>query len=251
MPLFDSRNLKIILVVFLCLPFVFSSCASTTSSKSGDRSKSGNNFSQTKGSYHTVSKGETLWRISKIYNVPVQVLQEVNRLSGNVIQIGDKLLIPVIVGASQVAMGAGSAAVGVGITAARMFTPRLTGANQFMWPVRGSVMTRFGEVRDDVRTKGIDIATQVNEPVKASRAGRVSFVSDSVKGYGKMIIVDHSQGYQTVYAYNSQNLVKKGQRVRQGDVIANAGVSSRTRQPALHFEIRRNHQPLNPQSLLK
>jgi lipoprotein YgeR len=251
MSLFDSKNLKIILAIFLCLPFVFSSCASTTPSKSGGGSGPVKNYSHTKGSYHTVSKGETLWRISKIYNVPVQVIQEVNRLSGNAIKIGDELLIPAVVGASQVAIGATGAAVGVGVTTARMFTPRLTGSNQFMWPVRGSVMTRFGEVRDDVKTKGIDIATQVNEPIKASRAGRVSFVSESVKGYGKMIIVDHSQGYQTVYAYNSQNLVRKGQSVRQGDVIANAGVSSRTQRPALHFEIRKNHQPLNPQSLLK
>jgi len=250
MSLFKTTTFRIAVAVSLLAPVFLSSCAAPSTRPVAGRTQTLNDFSQTQGDTHMVRKGETLWRISKIYDVPVDILKGVNRISGDAIKIGDQLLIPMVIGAGQIAVGAGQSALGAARAAPQIFIPSPVGPGRFMWPVRGSIMTRFDVVRDGVHTKGIDISTQMKEPILASRAGRVSFVSESVKGYGKMIIVDHSQAYQTVYAYNETNLVRKGQRVRQGDVIAKAGVSTRTRQPALHFEIRRHHQPLNPEPLL-
>jgi murein DD-endopeptidase MepM/ murein hydrolase activator NlpD len=148
----------------------------------------------------------------------------------------------------------GSVAVEAGkITADTLYPPniaRRTFGIRFSRPVSGRITTRFGEVSDGVKSKGIDIETQMNVPVRASKEGRVSFVSESVKGYGKMIIIDHAGGYQTVYAFNSRNLVTKGQKVKQKEVIAHAGTSARTQRPGLHFEIRKDHEPLNPEAFL-
>lgn len=193
---------------------------------------------------HTVQRGETLWRISQLYNVPVDLLRVTNKIAGTAINVGDKLVIPAAIGVGSAVGTAGEMAV---TTIYPSSTPK---KGSFIWPARGSIVTRFGATVDNVRTKGIEIATEQDAPIFASQSGRVSFVSDSVKGYGKMIIIDHSSSYQTVYAYNSANLATKGQRVNRGDTIARAGVSGRTQRPCLHFEIRRNHQPLNPESIL-
>jgi murein DD-endopeptidase MepM/ murein hydrolase activator NlpD len=195
------------------------------------------------GVTHTVEKGETLWRISQLYNVPVAVITEVNHLTGQTIRAGERLFIPF-----------GSLAAGTvgyaGRTTSQILFPGVS-SRAFLRPVEGRVVTRFGDIRGDVMTKGIEILTTENAPVIASKEGTVSFESDSVKGYGRMIIIDHAGGYQTVYAFNSNNLVAKGERVRAGARIASAGTSGRTKDPMLHFEIRRNHEPVDPESLLR
>jgi len=205
------------------------------------------------GVYHTVQNGETLWRISKIYNVPVDVIKQANRLVSDTVNAGNRLFIPAVTGIGVLADATVAQAGRVLVPASS--TPVATcpggcGGN-FLWPVRGRVLTRFGVTVNDVTTKGIDIASALNQPVAASKSGTVSFVSESVKGYGKMIIIDHSNSFQTVYAYNNQILVTKGQRVAQGQKIAESGISSRDQQPSLHFEIRRAHEPINPEPLLR
>ena len=82
--------------------------------------------------------------------------------------------------------------------------------------------------------------------VAASRGGKISFVDENMKGFGKTIIIDHDDGYSTVYAYNSQILVRVDQEVEKGTVIAKAGQSGRAASPRLHFEIRKKHEPQNP-----
>lgn len=241
---------KYLIVGWIVVAFFFSSCASTSSkskSESALKTQSNTSYDHSKGSYHTVRKGETLWRISNIYNVPVEVIKEVNNIVGSSIKIGEQLFIPVA------AIGSVAAQAGR-ITAKTLYPPNISNklfGSGFIWPVQGRVVTRFGAVQDNVRSKGIDIETALDQPVRASRNGRVSFVSESVKGYGKMIIVDHSYSFQTVYANNSKNLVREGQRVKQGDIIARTGISSRNQKPGLHFEIRKKHEPLNPEPLLR
>ncbi len=88
------------------------------------------------------------------------------------------------------------------------------------------------------------------EAVRAAREGVVSFVSDSVKGYGHLIILDHDDAYQSVYAYNLRNLVVQGQRVKRNQVIAFVGANARAGKPSLHFEIRRQGAPLDPERFL-
>jgi lipoprotein YgeR len=244
-----SYYYRILIIGWVSVAIFFSACASTppkTSSSASSQSEVA--YDKSKGTYHIVQKGETLWRISKIYNVPVEVIKEVNNVIATTIQAGERLFIPAAIAMGSVAIEAGR------MTAQTIYPPNISKKyfkSGFVWPIEGRIVTRFGTIQDNVRSKGIDIETGLDQPIRASQNGRVSFVSESVKGYGKMIIVDHSYSFQTVYAYNSKNLVKNGQRVKQGDTIARTGISSRTQKPGLHFEIRKNHDPLNPEGLLR
>lgn len=116
----------------------------------------------------------------------------------------------------------------------------------FAWPVNGSVAIAYGATTGRVINKGIDIRAGEGSAVRASRAGRVVYCDSHFRGFGKTIILDHGDGYQTVYAYNSDILVKLGDAVKRNDVIAKAGRTGRTKEPMLHFEIRYDGKPQNP-----
>lgn len=179
------------------------------------------------GLYHKVRRGETLWRISKTYGVDLQSVARANRLPDKQKIYTDQLLF--IPQEEKVVDYAES-----------------TKESSFIWPVKGKVLSFYGSHKDGVKNKGIDIKARHGEAVIASRSGKVSFSDENMKGFGKTIIIDHADAYSTVYAYNSQILVKVGQYVRQGTVIAKAGQSGRAPSARLHFEIRKQHKSQNP-----
>ena len=121
----------------------------------------------------------------------------------------------------------------------------------FDWPLTGQVLSRFGERKGDIMNKGMDIQAPFGTLIRSVQDGEVSFVSDELKGFGKVIIVDHPGGFQTVYAHNSKNLVKVGETVKQNDIIAHVGSSGYALKPFLHFEIRKNHHAVDPLELLR
>jgi murein DD-endopeptidase MepM/ murein hydrolase activator NlpD len=120
----------------------------------------------------------------------------------------------------------------------------------FIHPVEGRITSGFG-VRKDPFTekhkfhKGIDIACSIGTPVVASAEGTVVFAG-SKKGYGKTIIVEHRNGYRTLYGHLSAYSVKAGAKVKQGQKIALSGMTGRATGPHLHFEVRRQGQPERP-----
>lgn len=180
--------------------------------------------------YHTVRKGDTLWSISKMYDVDLDTLANANSIKDNgSIDKGQVLIIP----SSQ---------------AARPKKADYYSAKKasFSWPVKGAIVSRFGEKVDTAINKGIDIGAPEGRPVTASRAGRVVYCDSYLKGFGQTVIIDHLDGYQTVYSYNSEILVKVGDTVRQKETIAKVGQSGRAKQPMLHFEIRRDGEPQDP-----
>ena len=122
----------------------------------------------------------------------------------------------------------------------------------FIWPVRGRVITSFGQTRNSIINKGLNIAPSGSSEVVASRSGRVVFYTPNFKGYGKTIIIDHGDGFSTVYSRNSEVLVKPGEDVPRGMAIARLGVlGSRGSETYLHFEIRKGHSPQNPNFYLQ
>jgi len=184
------------------------------------------------GFYHEVSRGETLWGISKEYNVSLRNIVAANRIpNASKIEVGQLILIP---GMKKSAARAVSTA------------PKSTKYENFAWPVKGTVVSYFGSTVNMVKNKGIDIRASEGKSVGAARSGKVSFVSEGMKGYGKIIIIDHSGNLQTVYAHNRDNLVRVGQNVSRGDKIATVGKTGRADYPTLHFEIRKAHEPQNP-----
>jgi len=178
---------------------------------------------------HTVKQGETLWGISKTYGVDLDALVKANSISdGRTIEKGQVLIIP---GAAKTK---------------KTFNYAPANRDKFTWPVKGSVLSQFGTKIDNGINKGIDIRAAEGTGVKASRGGKVVYCDSHMKGFGKTVIVDHFDNFQTVYSYNSDILVKVGDMVRQNDIIAKVGSSGRAKEPALHFEIRKDGQSQNP-----
>ncbi|MBS3959817.1 MAG: M23 family metallopeptidase [Xanthomonadaceae bacterium] len=97
---------------------------------------------------------------------------------------------------------------------------------------------------------GVDFDANIGDPVRAAAAGIVSF-SGWKPGYGHTVVVDHGDGYQTLYAHNQKNLVAEGELVRAGQQIAKVGSSGRSTGSHLHFEVHVNGRPVNPMAYLE
>lgn len=121
---------------------------------------------------------------------------------------------------------------------------QLQGAN-FIWPInRIDVSSNYGWRKGRLHA-GIDLRAPRGTPIYASAAGRVKF-SGYNRGYGHIIVIDHGRGIETAYAHNSRNMVKKGQQVKQGAVVATVGRSGNATGYHVHFEFRRHGQAVNP-----
>jgi lipoprotein NlpD len=130
--------------------------------------------------------------------------------------------------------------------AAKPESPRVESARpadeiNWIWPVPGKVLDTF----DASRNKGIDVAGKVGEPVMAASDGKVVYSGTGLRGYGNLVIVKHSETFLSAYAHNSKLLVNQGDPVKRGQKIAELG-SSDADKPKLHFEIRREGQPVDP-----
>jgi len=127
--------------------------------------------------------------------------------------------------------------------------PRTLAYGEFIMPSRGTISSRFGQRWSSQHT-GVDIAVPRGTPNKAADGGMVTFVGWS-GGYGKLVIIDHENGYTTYYAHNDTITVKKGQRVARGETIGTAGTTGKATGPHLHFEVRKNGVPVNPLDYVK
>lgn len=116
------------------------------------------------------------------------------------------------------------------------------------YPSRGRIGSFFGR-RWGRYHDGIDIEGSYGDPIKATAGGIVT-LSGWKKGYGYCVIIDHLNGYSTVYGHNSKNLVKVGDKVKKGDIIANLGATGHATGPHLHYEVRKNNIPINPTNYL-
>jgi len=185
-------------------------------------------FSKTKrkGVYHKVKKGETLWRIAEIYNVPIKDIIRTNNIpKAAKIEKNQLVFIP---GAD---------------TVKEIFLDVDKAQNEFIWPIKGKVIRYFHHRQEGRANKGIDIRAQEGDMVKAARTGRVVF-ADYLSGYGYTVILDHLDGLYSVYAKNSKLLVKLGELVLRNRNIAQVGRSSNL--AYLHFQIRKKSIEDNP-----
>ena len=121
----------------------------------------------------------------------------------------------------------------------------------FHWPVQGRIIASFGSLLDGGRNDGINLAVPEGTPVEAAENGIVSYAGNELKGYGNLVLIRHSNGYFTVYAHAKELLVKDGDEIKRGQVIAHSGQTGNVNAPQLHFEVRKDATPLDPMRFLK
>lgn len=117
---------------------------------------------------------------------------------------------------------------------------------KFRWPVKGPVLAGFGKRPDGSQNDGVDLSVPVGTDVHAAAAGTIAYAGSELKGYGNLILVRHDNGWVSAYAHASEMLVKRGDAVTRGQVIAKSGQSGTAGQPQLHFELRQGSKPVDP-----
>ncbi len=121
-----------------------------------------------------------------------------------------------------------------------------TTSGRFRWPVRGRIISKFGIKRDGARNDGINLSVPAGTEVRAADSGVVAYAGNELKGYGNLVLIRHKDKWVTAYAHNSRILVRRGQRIKRGQIISRAGKTGSVSQPQLHFELRRGDKPVNP-----
>lgn len=208
---------------------------------------------------HVVQRGENLYRIGLRYNIPFQQLASHNGIRAPYeLEVGQSIQLPY--GAAVASSGA-SSAVSAPSTPYRSPPPAqstLPAAQQvtnaavsFDWPIRGTVLSGFGRKPDGSRNDGINIEARAGAEVRAAAPGQVVYAGSELAGYGQLILLRHEGGFVTAYAHNSQLLVREGDQVTRGQVIASAGSSGTVEIAQVHFEIRRGVNPEDPMRYLR
>jgi murein DD-endopeptidase MepM/ murein hydrolase activator NlpD len=119
---------------------------------------------------------------------------------------------------------------------------------EFRWPAKGRVISGFGSKNGN--GDGIAIAVPEGTPVKAAEGGTVAYAGEELKGYGKLVLVRHDNGYVSAYAHNGELNVKRGEKVSRGQLIAKSGSTGNVTSPQLHFELRKGSTPVDPTKFL-
>jgi len=211
-------------------------------------------------SVHIVNRGDTLMSIARRNHVPVGELARANNLDQSAkLSLGMKLTVP---GSKSAAGGPPQAARLAQATSnvaeekpvveqASIKPNEATGAlPTFRWPVRGKVITSYGAKTNGKSNDGINLAVPEGTPVKAAEDGVVAYSGNELKGYGNLVLVRHSNGYVTAYAHASELMVKRGDTIKRGQIIAKSGQSGEVGSPQLHFEIRKGSSPVDPLQFL-
>ncbi len=205
---------------------------------------------------HTIKPGDTLYSISRATGVSVSKIAQVNRLRAPyTLSVGDTLRVPGATAAPRAAALAYDTAANVAdLTQNVSYAAPARPAEKvsiFAWPVKGAVIGKYGAGELGRRNDGVNIAAPVGTPVRAAADGEVVYRGSELEGYGNLLLIKHNDGYVTAYAHNDVMLVRKGQRVRQGQVVAKVGQTGSAPEPQLHFEIRQNLKSIDPLAFLQ
>ncbi len=201
-----------------------------------------------KGTIHYINQERHLNYIAYQYQIPGFILAYVNNLKRNVLYKGERIFIPFKRLSKDEKSFFSSQAFSKPLLRKR--THRRKKSSGFLQPVNGRVSSRFGMRKDPFTNRwvfhgGLDIAASRGTPVYAAQSGRIIF-SGRMGGYGKLIIVEHKYDYKSFYGHLSKIFVRRGQRIRKGQIIGKVGSTGRSTGPHLHYEIRRFNTKKNP-----
>jgi lipoprotein NlpD len=215
-----------------------------------------------RGVMHHVRAGETLWRIARTYEVPLEAILRENALADpSRLSEGTLLFIPGAKRELAVPPAGEAPAARVEPRPSRRLGPSAipraglhpldpaARGEALSWPAPGVLISGFG-ARERDQHDGIDLACPEGTPVRAAEDGVVLFAGEQ-RGYGNLVLLAHEGDLVTVYAHNSENLVQKGERVARGAQIARVGHTGNATGPHLHFEVRLNARPRDPLGFLR
>ena len=238
-----------------------------------------------------VARGDTLYSLSRKYSVPVNDLAVMNNLTPPFnLSVGQKIRVPNLARVSVEQVRTDDVKVAVKSTNATVQTqpqqkrdaktiaekvgaekkvvatpvkkissdptkklPKINArsSSKFSWPVRGKILSNYGAKSSGLFNDGINIGAARGTAVKAAENGVVAYAGNEVKGMGNLIIIQHEDGWMTVYAHMDSMVVRRGARVSVGQQIGTVGKTGKVDSPQLHFEIRKGTKAYNPTQYLK
>lgn len=223
---------------------------------------------------YTVRAGDTPNSIAQKLGANQQAIKVRNDIRADALQVGQKLIIPATsttqakassggarkvktttimapgakptakkapVAASKEVTGGGKIASGGQLPA-----PEAMNGASFRWPVKGRIISGFGTKPDGGHNDGVNISVPQGTSVKAAANGVVAYSGNELKGYGNLVLVRHANNWVSAYANNERILVKRGDKVKRGQVIAKAGMTGSVSKPQVHFELRKGSRPVDP-----
>ncbi len=200
------------------------------------------------GIVHVVQPGQTLWRIAHAYGIDLAKLADVNGIQDPArVEVGTPIFVP----------GA-TATIDIAAYPAPLPKPSATEpaasaapSADFLWPVdKGEFMRPFGEPRRHHVHAGVDIRGMLGQDILAAKDGTVAFGGRTGTGYGNMVVLDHGDGVQTLYAHAQKVLVTPGEAVKRGQPIALLGRTGNATTEHCHFEIRLQNHAVDPMPYL-
>lgn len=203
---------------------------------------------------HTVQQGETLYRLSKTYNVPLESLMQENGMnSPSDLKLGMKLRIPghapsLPVASAKVQEVSAPTSIAAPTPAVLKTTDAAPASKAaFIWPVEGKLLNSSG---NKLYNDGINIGAAEGTPIKSTAAGTVVHAGSQLEGYGNLVIIKHDNGWLSAYAHTQNMRVKKGEKVTQGQTIAHVGKTGHVDSPQLHFSLRQGKEVKDPVAVL-
>src|SRR3990170_4609211 len=192
---------------------------------------------------YIVKKGDTLWHISKNYGVSVETILKANHIPNTKdLKVGQKLIIP----------ASGKSYTSPATHSSYTPTSNIKGgisSKGFIWPVKGQVVSQFGEIRNGAKNMGIYILPRSGQKVVAAKKGTVEAVTDADDGT-LVIVIKHDGGSRTIYGCRSNPVVGEGSYVEQGQPIASIHQTGTDKPPEINFKIYVKDKPINPLAYL-
>ncbi len=219
---------------------------------------------------YVVRPGDTLYGIARRYGIEPRTLAAVNALKPPyTLAVGQRLRLSAVGSISaarrtdkgMAALTLGKKPVKAGKSRSELASatgrkaalpappPRSSG--RFAWPVHGALISRYGPKTGGLYNDGINIAAAPGTPVLAAENGVVAYAGNEIRGFGNLVLVRHAGGWSTAYAHNSRILVKRGDRVAKGQMIARVGRTGSVDKPQLNFQIRKGTRAFDPLEYLE
>lgn len=225
-----------------------------------------------------VKPGDTLYSISRQYSVPVNDLAVMNKLTTPfMLSVGQKIRVPNLSDAPVVKIQEKTDATKEPIRkteekvqeqkqkvaeakpvkkissdpSKKLPTIGARSSSKFSWPIRGKILSEYGAKSNGLFNDGINIGAKRGTPIGAAENGVVAYAGNEVKGMGNLVIIQHADGWMTVYAHMDTMNVRRGARVKVGHQIGTVGETGKVDRPQLHFEIRKGTKAYNPSAYMK